>query len=1265
MCRSLLAAGWLLVAAARPADGGGGRRSLILGGDELGGAPHPWMVSLQHRNRHFCGGTLLDERHVLTAAHCEEHVRCTGEICEGVDINIFRHNLTQLAEDEFPGCSAVVRGAAWVSHPGFTGSPLYLHDLAVLKLAEPVDDLGRCAPYGLDTRRTQRFVDLLAQPLRDSGVRAGSPVLAVGWGRMWPDGPQSPVLLETNVRAILAAECARGWGSMVRQEQICASSGLGGELRDVCNGDSGGPLIVPGTNVQVGITSYSRRCGTPGVPSVFQDPRSPSHTAWIRRTVQCLSDPTCCPLASASDGQLTASEECDDGNNVAGDGCFCGLLEDGYLCQGEPSRCTTCGAPVPRPPSAVVCRDLDAQCPAWARRGECEANPGYMDVRCPSSCQLPGCWVDDRRRTQPVYLSIEVDAMQHPSDYSWEIAQRDGAPVRNKGSGDGFLVCCLPGEQYELHLNADRWNSSLGFTVSSGSPRRVLFEQAPWSGTTTATVFSLDGVQPEAGTAAVEVDSCITIQLHETGGAPSIVPNSPAHFGQSEFELGLTRFVFGEPRDGCAEALTNGAAVRGKVAVLFRGDCFFVHKANVAQAAGAVGLLVVNYDDAANRGLTVPMGAASDSSRSSDNPCCVSIPLAMVTAATGLALRNNPNLQVSFSAQDCYSAPSDCPLAWIGSTQPGCGACSPGQVSDCNDVCRSSYHLGDGVCDIGEDVSGSADFSCEELNYDEGDCAPQRCEDDDAWRDPLGRGCAHSSYSAVPGACGDFEESYVKCKRTCHTCPGACNALWDTVADQGTQTSCAKISYVYGVSCEEVEAAGISCAHARYCGYCSRPQALCARGWQEDCDGTCAPMIWVGDGRCDDGRSTAFDLSCQRGGWWDGGDCGTGQRLPSGCSLDGSSVRQLRGRRTRQTVSLLGGYGDQWDCRWQVSCGSSQGLWIRFREFDTEPAFDQLKIYDGQAAELQFEGCDQECQSRNRCLAKLDLDARCAQWAGRGECEANAAYMNVACAFSCAGCAPVELSSPRSVWSGAALPATTVSSGSVTLRFTSDAHLEGDGFAFEYACGAAPAEVAPCASQPCLHGAECTESRDGFWCACPFGFEGVSCDVRVVGANAVLQAGSGDDDCEQRMVGFAEHVTEACCAGRGQSCVEGVPQQCSAECAAAWIPFSRACSVFLETTFPQFHAFELLCEEQQYGPVARRCPAEFYDEGVRQVAAACCQRNRACSGGDITQLPQSCNANCAPVLEEFYLACRGFMADRTPTGFAALESLLTVCQTGH
>ena len=37
-----------------------------LGGDELGsGAPHPWMVSLQHRNRHFCGGTLLDERHVL------------------------------------------------------------------------------------------------------------------------------------------------------------------------------------------------------------------------------------------------------------------------------------------------------------------------------------------------------------------------------------------------------------------------------------------------------------------------------------------------------------------------------------------------------------------------------------------------------------------------------------------------------------------------------------------------------------------------------------------------------------------------------------------------------------------------------------------------------------------------------------------------------------------------------------------------------------------------------------------------------------------------------------------------------------------------------------------------------------------------------------------------------------------------------------------------------------------------------------------------
>lgn len=273
-CRRLFLAGVLLALpiCSPLASGSVSRRGLIVGGDEVPGSPHPFIVSLQNRNRHFCGGTLLDSQHVLTAAHCEGHVKCTGEICEGVEVNVFRHNISKLAEDEFPGCSQVIRGEKWVSHPDYTGSPRHTHDMAVLRLEHPVRPFASaCRQYGISLGATSSVTTTFNWLSSSHRVAAGSQLHAMGWGRMWADGPQSPVLREVAIDAIMYSECNRAWVHL-DETQICAYGGAA-RTRDVCNGDSGGPLLVPGTNLQVGIMSFSHKCGDANFPAVFvRDP---------------------------------------------------------------------------------------------------------------------------------------------------------------------------------------------------------------------------------------------------------------------------------------------------------------------------------------------------------------------------------------------------------------------------------------------------------------------------------------------------------------------------------------------------------------------------------------------------------------------------------------------------------------------------------------------------------------------------------------------------------------------------------------------------------------------------------------------------------------------------------------------------------------------------------------------------------------------------------------------------------------------------------
>lgn len=69
------------------------------------------------------------------------------------------------------------------------------------------------------------------------------------------------------VPATARQTCNELWGGGVDITMVCAGEPLGG--RDVCIGDSGGPLILTGSSTIVGTVSYGNPCALPDFPTVY------------------------------------------------------------------------------------------------------------------------------------------------------------------------------------------------------------------------------------------------------------------------------------------------------------------------------------------------------------------------------------------------------------------------------------------------------------------------------------------------------------------------------------------------------------------------------------------------------------------------------------------------------------------------------------------------------------------------------------------------------------------------------------------------------------------------------------------------------------------------------------------------------------------------------------------------------------------------------------------------------------------------------------
>lgn len=240
-----LAAGALTGAAGVPAGAvtDGDPQARVLGGAETSTDEAPWTVAITDASgQQFCGGALVSEVKVITAAHC-----ATGAVTGGERAPEELRAVAGRADLSTQDGSVADVADIWV-HPEYQDYTSG-DDIAVLTLRDPLPQ----QPLGL------------VDGSDDSAYRAGATGTVYGWGRTSENGESSGVLRSVDVPVTSGQECADAYSEFDERGMFCAGAPEGG--RDACAGDSGGPFVVDGK--LAGVVSYGNGCGRPDAPGVY------------------------------------------------------------------------------------------------------------------------------------------------------------------------------------------------------------------------------------------------------------------------------------------------------------------------------------------------------------------------------------------------------------------------------------------------------------------------------------------------------------------------------------------------------------------------------------------------------------------------------------------------------------------------------------------------------------------------------------------------------------------------------------------------------------------------------------------------------------------------------------------------------------------------------------------------------------------------------------------------------------------------------------
>ncbi|KAF5298018.1 hypothetical protein FQR65_LT09829 [Abscondita terminalis] len=218
----------------------------IVGGQPASILAYPYQVSLRSTsNSHFCGGSIISNKWILTAAHC-----LNGRTPSEVIVVVGTNNLNS---------GGVPYGVAeFISHSSYNEGT-NVNDIALVRISGSISFSTNIKPIQLSSNYPGH----------------GANLTLTGWGlKSYPSGGVPNILQYVNLIAIDINQCKSMLsGFPLTSTHLCTIQNKG---KGACQGDSGGPLVY--NEAQVGIVSWGIPCAV-GLPDIFTSVSS--YLNWI------------------------------------------------------------------------------------------------------------------------------------------------------------------------------------------------------------------------------------------------------------------------------------------------------------------------------------------------------------------------------------------------------------------------------------------------------------------------------------------------------------------------------------------------------------------------------------------------------------------------------------------------------------------------------------------------------------------------------------------------------------------------------------------------------------------------------------------------------------------------------------------------------------------------------------------------------------------------------------------------------------------------